>query len=178
MMETLASLLAMEGTGALPYEMVRIIMAVIGIALAFGVFEIVCHWIIFKKAGAKGWMALIPVVNTVMEYKLFWKWHYALVLFLSSAVVQIVTSIGDPESSTQIGIVLAMGVLSLLMYVVLNINKSRHFGHDILFATGLCLLPTIFNAVLAFGSAEYQAEAEMVTCAALDEMVMPKDKTK
>jgi len=177
-METLASSLAMEGTVALPYEMVRIIMVLFGIVFAFGVFEIVCHWIIFRKADAKGWMALIPIVNTVMEFKLFWKWYYALILFLSSSVVQVVTLIGAPKSSTQIGIVLAMGVLTLLMYVVLNINKSRHFGHDIMFATGLCLLPTIFNAVLAFGSAEYKAETDIVTLGALDEMVMPNDKNK
>lgn len=43
------------------------------VSLIIGIIGIVCMWVLFQKAGEKGWKAIIPFYNAYVAYKLFWK---------------------------------------------------------------------------------------------------------
>ncbi len=43
------------------------------VALIVSIIAIVCMWVLFQKAGEKGWKAIIPFYNAYVAYKLFWK---------------------------------------------------------------------------------------------------------
>ena len=48
------------------------------------------------------------------------------------------------------------GLLTFLACVIFNVRMARSFGKEPIFALGLQFLPTIFEAILAFGSATYE----------------------
>lgn len=107
------------------------------IALAVGIFSIVCNWKVFKKAGKNGWEAIIPIYNIVvlLEITNLPMWYIAL-LFIP------------------VGNVIAM----FLIYIEL----AKKFGQSAGFGVGLVLLNPIFMAILAFGkNYVYQSQAVM-----------------
>ena len=55
-------------------------MAIFLIALA--VFEIVCMWKLFEKAGEPGWKCLIPIYNAYIFMKICWEGKYFWIMLL------------------------------------------------------------------------------------------------
>ena len=46
-------------------------------------------------------------------------------------------------------------IVNLVILAIVYVDLAQSFGHSILFAAGLFLLPFIFLLVLAFGSSKY-----------------------
>lgn len=87
---------------------------------------VVSHWIIFEKAGRKGWESLIPLYNIYVFFKIIGRslWNLLWVLLpLAGMIVLLVKVMG---------------------------SFSRSFGKGAGFAWGLALFPVIFDAILAF----------------------------
>ena len=47
-------------------------------------------------------------------------------------------------------------VLIIVLFIILNNNISKSFGHGAGFTVGLVLLNTVFLAILAFGCSKYK----------------------
>ncbi len=112
---------------------------------AIMVFNIVCNWIIFQKAGQPGWAILIPVFNLLVMLRVAgkpWWWVFIFVafpLFLIPILGQIVYPI----------------VILVFFFMMLH-GISKHFGQGAGFTVGLFFLGIIFRAILAFGKYEWK----------------------
>ena len=91
---------------------------------------IIAHWMVFLKAGEKGWKSLIPIYSSYMLVKLAdgngWKFLLFLIPFVN-----------------------------IVYAIMLSVRLARAFGKGTGFALGLLLLPNVFNLILGFGSAQY-----------------------
>lgn len=93
-------------------------------------FYLYVYWRIFEKAGKPGWVALIPIYNTIMLLEVVGKpWWWLLLFFIPG-----------------VNLVFAIWMLNLL---------SLSFGRGIGFTLGLIFLGPIFYPILAFSNAEY-----------------------
>src|ERR1051326_3247257 len=85
------------------------------------------YWIIFKKAGEKGWKAIVPVYAIIIWLRICgrpWWW----IFFFPFAIP----------------------------IIILMFDTARVFGKGILFGTGLLLMNVLFMAILAFGNSVYK----------------------
>ena len=95
------------------------------IAMAVGIFGIICNWKIFKKAGKQGWEAIVPIYNIVvlLEITNLPMWYIPLFFI-------------------PIGNIIAL----FLIYIEL----AKKFGQSAAFGVGLVFLSPIFLGILAF----------------------------
>lgn len=96
-------------------------------------FSFVYNWIIYKKAGRKGWEALIPIYNLIVKFQFLNIPLWLIVLYFIPGA-NIATS------------------------VITGINMAKKFDKDNLFAIGLIVLPFVFYPILAFGNAKFNAD--------------------
>lgn len=115
-------------------------VAIMGFAMLVAIFNLVCQWKIFVKAGEKGWKVLIPIYNSIVLFKIIGLSPYLLFIYLAAFI----PTIGS----------LAIYGLS----VVQNVFLGKAFKKDAGFIVGLVLLPIVFLPMLAFGKSEYQLE--------------------
>ena len=133
-------------------------MAIFLIALA--VFEIVCMWKLFEKAGEPGWKCLIPIYNAYIFMKICWesKYFWIMLLLLLVPAVAVGLMVGG-QSNALAGVAgflmfaayIAVGVIGIISLVKL----AKRFGKSGAFAVGLIFLEPIFIAILAFDSSTY-----------------------
>ena len=111
-------------------EMTGSVLVVYLIILALSIFSLVCMVKIFRKFGYKGWYALCLYYNSYLYYKAIWgdgwKWLLCWIPFYN-----------------------------IYLWIKTTIGLARSFGKGVGFGIGLLLLPPIFQAILAFGKAEY-----------------------
>lgn len=103
-------------------------------AIILAAIVIVANWKIFSKAGSPGWASIVPIYNTIVQFKIVGLNPWLLLLY----IVPFVNFVAIP----------VLGIL-----VAFRLAKS--FGKGIAFGFGILLLPFIFNLILAFGSSEY-----------------------
>lgn len=132
-------------------------------SIVFSIMTIVGLWKIFEKCEEKGWKALIPVYNSFIEFKLFWKKKMFAVYIAIVAAYLIVYSIfiafainsSADFSSLGIGILaillLALCVALIVIDIKLSIKIGRKFGVGDGFIVGLVLLSPIFMLILGLG---------------------------
>jgi len=94
----------------------------------------VSQWIIFQKAGKRGWYSLVPVYGTLVMLQIIGKPWWWILLFLIPFA----------------NIVFAIWMLNLL---------SKSYGKNEGFTVGLLFLSFIFLPILAFGKAIYVGPA-------------------
>jgi len=104
------------------------------LAIALGVFYIVCYWKVFTKAGKAGWLSIIPIVNLVVLLNIGGLSGWWLLVGLVPGVD-----------------VVFLAIFSLVVYW----NLGKAFGRGVGFRLGLMFLHAIFIAILAFGDAQY-----------------------
>ena len=91
---------------------------------------IISHWIIYEKAGKKGWASIIPIYNIIVFLEIVKKpiwWTFLLIIPF-------------------INIFFAIWITNLL---------AKRFGKDEGYTIGLILLPFIFYPLIGFSDAEY-----------------------
>jgi hypothetical protein len=126
--------------------MMAMIMSFLWVFLALAVFMVVCHWLIYAKAGKPGWACIIPIYGYLVLLDIVGKpWWWLLLMFIPF-----------------VNIVLAIIVINEL---------SKSFGKGAGFTVGLIFLPFIFYPILAFDSSRYMGpggggEAEDAVAAA------------
>ena len=114
------------------------------ITIVVVVLLVVADWIVFKKAGQKGWASLIPFYRDYVNFKIMWGNGW---LFIVPIILSLVS--GD-------GVVGAIcGLLLTVIHALNAYKRATAFGKGIGFAIGLFFFPPIFHMILAFGSAQY-----------------------
>ena len=131
--------------------------------LALLVFEIVCIWKVFQKAGEPGWKCLIPIYNAYIYMKISWEGKYFWWILLLGILPGILTGVALGSSSG--GLAGISGFVSIAAYVAIAVisiialvKLAKRFGKSGGFAVGLIFLEPIFIAILAFDSSTYNRE--------------------
>jgi hypothetical protein len=94
------------------------------------IFQVVCMWFIYTKAGQPGWGSLIPFYNLILLMRIIGKKDFAWLKLLIPIY----------------GIVVAIQFLHGL---------SKAFGKGVGFTLLLLFLPYVGYAILAFGNSTY-----------------------
>jgi hypothetical protein len=100
---------------------------------AFFVLIIAGMWKMFEKAGQKGWLAVIPILNTYVLTRIGGKEIVWFILFLIPCV-------------------------NIIAVFVVSMGVARNFGKSDGYGIAMALLPFIFFPLLGFGSAQYQGD--------------------
>jgi len=103
--------------------------------IALIVFQAVCYWKIFEKAGRPGWQGIIPIANMYFLTELVGKplWWFIVILLVPCA--------------------------NIVFIILLNIELAKAFGKTTGFGIGLTLIGIVFLPILAFGDARYVGPA-------------------
>lgn len=98
------------------------------------VFETICLWKVFEKAGKPGWASIIPVYNIWILFEIAgFKGAYSLLMLIP-----------------------IVGALAVIILTIISYFKiAKAFGKDAGFGVGLWLLNPIFIAILAFDKSTY-----------------------
>lgn len=113
-----------------------IIMGLLGVAIA--VLEVIGQWKMFKKAGKEGYIALIPVYNTITEMRMagmplyFWFINYCAIIpwigwigtvvFLFWKNIELAKSFGKGAGT---GVLLTF--FPYVMYPVIGLSKNYEY---------------------------------------------------
>ncbi len=83
-----------------------------------------------RKAGNRGWKAIIPIWNTLVLLKIVGRHWWWIILFL-------------------------IPVVNIIVYVIVYYELAKSFAKGGGFAVGTVLLPFIFLPILGFGASRY-----------------------
>jgi len=100
---------------------------------ALFIISIIGKWLVYKKAGKKGWYSIVPFLN----------------------VLTIIRIIKKPES---LFFLLLVPLVNLFVYFQILNDLAFAFKKSSGFAVGLFFLPFIFFPILGFGEAQYRYE--------------------
>ena len=114
------------------------------------IFELV--WFILQNR--PGWMSIIPILNTYVEYDICWSGFYGL-LFMITSVVASVISTGEGAPVWKSIIVCICGIIAVVLHIVQSFKLSKAFGHGIGMCLVLIILGPIGRIILGFGGSEY-----------------------
>ena len=135
-------------------------LAISGLLMSAGILDIAIRWCIFKKAGEKGWKAIIPFYGDYTYYKIAWSGRIYITLLLStigaSILAALLAALENEAAASLISLIfMAVGGAYSITGMVIHFKIARAFGRPDYFAIGLYFFNRIFSAVLAFGDAEY-----------------------
>lgn len=133
---------AFGALGAVAGGLFAFLMVMCIIVFAISVFEIVCYWRVFKKAGKNGWEAIIPFYNGWVLFEISGYPGWLILLALTS----IIPFVGW------------IGVIALFVFQILaGISLAKKFGKTDAFGVLLALVPVVGYAILAFSEVTYDA---------------------
>ena len=135
------------------------------ISLLICAYMTVVWWFILKKAGDKGWKALIPIYGNYCECKavdsipLFWA---GFVFVIIDRIIRrsILTDAYGVSIGAYRGLSLLDLVIALYLFVRFSMNTAKAFNKSGGFTAGLIFLPYIFLGILAFGQAKHKNQIE------------------
>lgn len=99
--------------------------------IAILVLYVAGMWKVFQKAGQKGWLAIIPILNLYVLIKIAGREGWWLILFLIPCV-------------------------NIVAIAVVSIDVAKAFGKSAGYGIGLWILGVIFYPMLGFGQDRYQ----------------------
>jgi hypothetical protein len=105
--------------------------------LALLVLYIAGLWKTFEKAGQKGWLAIIPILNFYVLIKLAGREGWWIILYLIPCV-------------------------NIVVAGIVSIDVAAKFEKSVVYGIGLWLLPVIFYPILGFGGARYTGDTTAV----------------
>lgn len=95
---------------------------------------VVSMWKLFKKAGKKGWEAIIPIYNTIVMLEIIGRPVWWLVLFFIPFV-------------------------NFVVAIIVALDLAKSFGKDAGMGILVAFLPIIGYPILAFGDSKYVGPA-------------------
>ena len=102
-------------------------------------FEIIVIWKMFKKAGKKGWYALIPIYNIIVLLEIAgFKWYYIFGYLL--------------------GEIPTVGIYAFFLWrIIVNIKIAKSYGQRTRLGVAMAFFPDLFRPYIAFNkSVEYK----------------------
>jgi hypothetical protein len=137
-------------------------MVIVALAVtACAVLQIIGMWKALKKAGLKGWEAIIPFYNTyqlvrISGLELWWFVIYLVIGALSvvGAGYYDINTGFQPSRGT-----FAIVAVTLVVMGMINYKIAKSYGKDTGFAVGLTLVPFVFWMILGTSKDKYKGPA-------------------
>ena len=109
---------------------------------------IIAHWKIFVKAGEAGWKSIIPIYNSMIDFKIASISPWFLILY---SAIPLAFSLASYVKIIQI----IVWVASIIFNIWIIDKTRRNFGKSAWFGVGMFFLPIIFIPILGFGSSTF-----------------------
>ena len=133
-----------------------------GAGLIYGIIALICWiiyiialWFVFKKAGEKGWKAIIPIYNEYITYKIAgiknWFWWSLLIVF----VIWLIG--GFFPAYQQIFTSVALCICGIIA-IVKNFKLARNFNWGVFTSILFVLFNWICVLILWFGKSQYKGD--------------------
>lgn len=111
----------------MPNNMIIIIMLIL--MFLFVIFEIVCMWKVYKKAGVPGWASIVPIYNIIVLFKLanipMWMFILLFIPLLNFYPMYLVyTALADRLGKSRIYGILLL-IIPVIIYPILAFSKSK-----------------------------------------------------
>jgi hypothetical protein len=91
-------------------------------------------WMVFEKAGQKGWKAIIPIYNIWVLLEIVGRPQWWIILFF-------------------------IPVVSFIVEIIVALDLAKSFDKSVWWGVGLIVLPWLFIVILGFGEAQYYEPA-------------------
>jgi hypothetical protein len=91
-------------------------------------------WMIFEKAGQKGWKAIIPIYNWWVLLEIVGRPQWWIILFF-------------------------IPVIQFIVWIVVYLDLAKSFDKSVWWGIGLVILTWLFVVILGFGDAQYYEPA-------------------
>ena len=122
------------------------------LVLAAAIVEIVALYKMFKKAGKKGYEALIPGHDTFVLFELAGINTVWVLGIVFGSLVMIIPILGY----------IAFVAFMIFISIWLNIRLAKAFGKETGFGVLMAFFPFVMYPILAFGDAKYTAPKKVV----------------
>lgn len=119
------------------------------VIFVLGIITAVAAWMLFDRAGRKGWEALVPYHNVYVGLELAGRPTVWVLFIVFGGFVAIVPLLGP--------LLYFIGILVLA--VVVGMDFAQSFGRSSSFGVGIGLLPFVFLPILAFSNPTYLGPA-------------------
>ncbi len=91
-------------------------------------------WMVFDKAGQKGWKAIIPIYNIWVLLEIVGRPKWWIILFF-------------------------IPVVNFIIQIIVAIDLAKSFDKSVWWGVGLIIIPWLFIVLLGFGDAQYYEPA-------------------
>ncbi len=122
------------------------------IATTWTVLEIIGNWLLFRKAGKKGWHSIIPILNLYDEYDICWKGYKGIVCLI---MVYLLSAFAGADDVVLVVIAAVAGIWYLSLTFRQSIKLARAFGKGTGYGIFLFIFDRLGRIVLGLGRAEY-----------------------
>lgn len=151
--------LATSDSNALFAALGAISIVVILIAIAIAIVNVIARWKMINKLGGAGWSQVVPIYSEWVLSSAAGCAQALCIAFTALDATSYIFGAIDGDSFKMIAGACAFA-LFVIRCVVLN-QLAKRFGKGTGFTIGLVVLPTIFYAILGFGSDQpVEADAE------------------
>jgi len=127
------------------------------VAWIWSIILIIALWIIFKKAGEKGWKAIIPIWNVYIMFKIAGMKNWFWWMILGSFIICLVGAFAAKYQNIA-SIIAAIWVW--IINIVAAFKLPRKFGWGVFTSILYVLFTPICQLILGFGSSKYQGNKE------------------
>lgn len=105
-----------------------------GAGLIFVGLYIAGLWMIFEKAGQKGWKAIIPIYNFWVLLEIVGRPQWWIILFF-------------------------IPIVNFIVWIIVYLDLAKSFDKSVWWGIGLIILTWLFILLLGFGDAQYYEPA-------------------
>lgn len=134
-----------------------LISLMIIITVVWYILNVIAEWMIFKKAGEKGWKSLIPVYSVYISHHIVGMSHIWFILEVVTWTIELFLEIFEKSPDWLVlGFGIPTAIITLVSGLVHVIKLCNCFGKGTVFKVGMIFLPSVFTLIIAYGKAEYK----------------------
>ena len=121
-------------------------------SLVYYILQVIGDWMLFKKAGKKGWHSVIPILNVYDEYDICWKGSRGILFLIFTGILNV--GLAVQEQPFLIAALIA-AVSALLLEIKQSFKLARSFGHGFGFGLFLLIFDRLGRIILGLGKSQY-----------------------
>ena len=121
-------------------------------SLVYYILQVIGDWMLFKKAGKKGWHSVIPILNVYDEYDICWKGSRGILFLIFTGILNV--GLAVQEQPFLIAALIA-AVSALLLEIKQSFKLARSFGHGFGFGLFLLIFDRLGRVILGLGKSQY-----------------------
>ena len=121
-------------------------------SLVYYILQVIGDWMLFKKAGKKGWHSIIPILNVYDEYDICWKGSRGILFLILTGILNVGLAVQEQPFLTA-ALIAAVG--ALLLEIKQSFKLARSFGHGFGFGLFLLIFDRLGRVILGLGKSQY-----------------------